>query len=65
MKPRHYRAELTEFGWEVWDGEAFFDPPLVFDSASKAQDEADRLNTPVPREFDESAGSVLTGREWD
>jgi len=55
----------TSLGWEVWDGEAFENPPLVFVSRREALDFARELNinNSQRRWKDETAGSVLTGRE--
>lgn len=59
-----YQVAKTEFGWEVWDGIAFENPPVACTTRAKAQLIADEMNVPL-RWYDESAGSVLTGREWD
>lgn len=63
-KSQHYQIKKTEYGWEVWDGFAFENPPLVFPTKKEAQEEADRLNSPRATR-DETVGSVMTGREWD
>jgi hypothetical protein len=58
-----YKVAKTEFGWEVWDGIAFEATPTVYATRAEAQIVADGMNHPwLPR--DETAGSVLTGREF-
>ena len=57
-----YRIERQKNGFEVWDGVAFENPPLVFPTRREAQECADGLNCPR-RERDESVGSIMTGRE--
>ena len=59
-----YKVIKTQNGYEVWDGIAFEPDSLVFKTRAEAQAVADDINRPWGHK-DESAGSVLTGREWD
>lgn len=59
----NYQVKRTKFGWEVWDGIAFENPPLAFPTSKEAQKEANRLNYPRTVR-DETVGSTMTGREW-
>jgi len=59
-----YTVTKTEQGFEVWDGFAFEPDSKPYATRAEAQIVADEMNRPWnPR--DETAGSVLTGREWD
>lgn len=58
----NHQVTKTAHGYEVWDGIAFENPPLAFASRAEATAAAKALDEPR-RYYDESAGSVLTGRD--
>lgn len=53
-------------GWGVWTGgeSGAFENEVPMTKVA-AERLAALINKPLPPERDESAGSVLTGREWD